>query len=181
MNCARLQRTGAGTALALGLSAAVLPITPVQATVAPWTLVPCHDVTALTDAISQANTGGSGRILLAAGCTYTLTAPTTPGGADGLPVITGDIRISSSRSMVPATITRATTSGTPAFRIFHVTGGTLTLDRRSASPTAKPRPAGWVSMASGLEQVLAHWLLFRCGACAAERGRWVAVAAGGGG
>ena len=118
MNTVRLHLAGAGTALALGLAAGFLPASPAQA----QTFVPCHDIAALKDAINQANSAGRGVISLAAGCTYTLTDPDTPGGADGLPPITGDVRIRPARTRSGAVITRSATASS-GFRIFHVTGG----------------------------------------------------------
>ncbi|MEU1631187.1 hypothetical protein ABZ746_39330 [Streptomyces sp. NPDC020096] len=78
-------RSGAATAtVGVGLSIAVLSAGPASA--AGGTHVRCNDITALRNAISQANTSG-GRITLAPHCTYTLTAPDNP--EDGLLEITG--------------------------------------------------------------------------------------------
>ncbi|GAA3221584.1 right-handed parallel beta-helix repeat-containing protein [Actinocorallia longicatena] len=86
--------------------------------------VPCGDVPALRAAIRQAN-ATDGTVVLAPGCAYRLTTPDS--GEDGLPPITGDVRISSAN----AVLTRI--SG-PPFRILHVTGGgTLTLERTTIS------------------------------------------------
>jgi hypothetical protein len=83
--------------------------------------VPCGDIAALKTAINDANTGG-GSIVLAPRCVYNLSQTDNPD--DGLPEITGKVRISGDRT----TIQRAPAAGA-AFRIFHVTqGGSLTLD-----------------------------------------------------
>ncbi|TDC24917.1 hypothetical protein E1265_08490 [Streptomyces sp. 8K308] len=77
-------------------------------------------MTDLVNAIDAANTAGSGDLLLAPGCTYTLTAADSD--EDGLPVITGDITLVGAST----TITRSSTA--PDFRIFEVAeGGNLTL------------------------------------------------------
>lgn len=84
------------------------------------TFVPCNDIPALKAAITQANTSGQA-IILAPGCTYTLT--TDDNDDNGLPVITGNVRISSAG----ATIRRAPTA--PEFRLLEVaSGGALTLN-----------------------------------------------------
>ncbi len=121
MNTRRLRRIGVGTGLALGLALGFLPAGQAQAAT---TQVACHDVQGLKDAITQANTDGSGHIYLAGGCTYHLIAAETD--YDGLPVVTGHIRISSTHRH-PAVIRRI--SSADDFRIVHVAdGGTLTLD-----------------------------------------------------
>jgi hypothetical protein len=106
----------------LGLCLTLLPAGPAQAQAqaqAP-TRVPCGDIAALKTAVNDANTGG-GSIVLAPHCIYSLTA--ADNDDDGLPEITGDVRISGDRT----TIQRA--PGAPAFRIFHVRqSGSLTLD-----------------------------------------------------
>ena len=82
-------RSGAvAAAVGVGLSLAALPSGP--ATAAGGTHVPCNDITALRNAITQANTSG-GRIILASHCTYTLTAADNTD--DGLPEITGNVTI----------------------------------------------------------------------------------------
>ncbi|MFE7837758.1 hypothetical protein ACFU53_17450 [Streptomyces sp. NPDC057474] len=45
--------------------------------------VPCGDVAELIKQINEANTRGRGSIVLSSGCTYALTAPAVPGGANG--------------------------------------------------------------------------------------------------
>ena len=83
--------------------------------------VPCDDVAALKAAIDTANTSG-GSIALAPRCVYSLTEADNTD--DGLPEITGNVRITGGDRTV---IQRA--SGATAFRIFHVTqGGSLSLD-----------------------------------------------------
>lgn len=103
----------------LGLCLTLLPAGQAQAQ-AP-TRVPCNDIAALKTAINNANTNG-GSIVLARNCTYSLTAADNTD--DGLPEITGNVRISGDR-----TIIQRAPSITTAFRIFHVTQtGNLTLD-----------------------------------------------------
>ncbi len=138
MNTIRLHLAGSGTALALGLAAGFLPALPAQAR----TFVPCNDIAALRNAISQADNAGHGVISLAAGCTYTLTDPDTPGGDDGLPPITGKIRIRPDRPHSHAVITRSA-SATSGFRIFHVTGsGALRLNSITLSNGSAARGGG---------------------------------------
>ena len=61
------------------------------------TRVPCNDITALKAAINKANTGGSS-IVLARNCTYSLTAADNTD--DGLPEITGKVRISGEGTII---------------------------------------------------------------------------------
>ncbi len=92
-------------------------------------VVPCS-VAALAAAITAANAAGSPTTLeLAPDCAYNIVVPAT--AANGLPVITGDIRLIGGSSLGPAvdvgqpttTIQRATAL---AFRLFEVAvGGTL--------------------------------------------------------
>lgn len=108
----------AATGLALGL--ALLPAGQAQAA----TFVPCNDIPALKAAINQSNTTGE-RIILASGCTYTLT--TADNDDNGLPVITGNVRISSSGATI-----RRSPDATDDFRIFQVApDGSLKLTRIS--------------------------------------------------
>lgn len=82
--------------------------------------VPC-DTTSLIAAIKAANTAGSGTLVLASHCIYTLTAAAGAGrGPDGLPLITGNIDIIGGRS---TEITRS--SAAPAFRIAEVGAGAV--------------------------------------------------------
>lgn len=84
--------------------------------------VPCGDVAELIEQVNEANARGRGSILLSSGCTYALTAPALPDGANGLPTITGNVALTGSR----VTITRQ--SPTP-FRIAEVAPqGELTLN-----------------------------------------------------
>src|SRR5947209_18233930 len=82
--------------------------------------VACSE-TALVAAITLANsTPAADTLVLAGGCTYTLTSA-HGGPTDGLPVITTPIEM-----IGPATITRANSA--PSFRIAEVsTTGSLTL------------------------------------------------------
>ena len=85
------------------------------------TRVPC-DVDALKAAITTANTGG-GALTLASGCVYSLTAADNPD--DGLPEITGKVRISGG----DRTVIQRANKATGAFRVFHVLpGGSLSLN-----------------------------------------------------
>ncbi|NBM18380.1 hypothetical protein, partial [Streptomyces sp. GC420] len=103
-------------AVGMGLCLAALPAGQAQA----QTYVPCNNVTALGNAINQANAGG-GLIVLAPNCTYTISAPDNPG--DALPEITGNVSIAARN----ATIRRAPDAAED-FRIFHVVqDGRLTL------------------------------------------------------
>ncbi|MCH6161416.1 carbohydrate-binding domain-containing protein [Streptomyces marispadix] len=112
------RRGGLSAAVGLTLGLALLPAQQAQAA----TSVPCNDIPALKAAINQANTTGES-ITLASGCTYTLTTPDND--ENGLPVVTGNVRISSNG----ATIRRAS-SAADDFRIFEVAdGGSLTLNR----------------------------------------------------
>jgi hypothetical protein len=73
----------------------------------------------LIAAINAANTAGSGTLLLASGCTYSLTTALGAGrGPDGLPLITGDIDLIGGRS---TRIVRPSTAA--AFRIVEVAMG----------------------------------------------------------
>jgi hypothetical protein len=118
MNTA-LRRGGLSAAVGLALGLAVLPGQARAATV-----VPCNDIPALKAAIDEANRTGES-ITLASGCTYTLTS--ADNGDNGLPVITGNVRIASNG----ATIRRSPTA-TDDFRIFQVDpGASLSLTRTS--------------------------------------------------
>jgi hypothetical protein len=100
----------------MGLCLTLLPVGQAHAQ-AP-VRVPCNDVAALKAAINTANTSG-GSITLAPRCVYTLTQVDNPD--DGLPEITGNVRIIGDRT----TIQR---NSAESFRIFHVSqGGTLSL------------------------------------------------------
>lgn len=93
--------------------------------------VPCGDVSRLIQEIERANARGSGVIRLGSStdthrddspCVYTLTQPAAPSGANGLPVITGNVAIIAQG----ATITRS--AAAPPFRIAEIApGGTLHL------------------------------------------------------
>ncbi|MBQ0986022.1 hypothetical protein KBZ10_16140 [Streptomyces sp. F63] len=119
---ATIRRGGIAAAAGLGLCLALLPAGQTQARDRVY--VPCGNIAALKAAITSANAGG-GPVLLASGCTYTLTAPDTPANADdGLPEITGNVQIA---SLGGATLQR---SSTDTFRILSVVpGGSLTLNR----------------------------------------------------
>ncbi|WP_314175959.1 hypothetical protein [Streptomyces winkii] len=116
-----LRRAGLTAVAGLGLCLTLLPAGQAQAHVraqAP-VRVPCNDIAALKRAIDDANTGG-GSIVLAPHCIYSLTQ--ADNADDGLPEITGKVRISGDRTTVQR-------PHGPAFRIFHVkNSGSLTLD-----------------------------------------------------
>jgi hypothetical protein len=104
----------------LGLCLTLVPAVQAQAQQATFR-IPCNDIAALKSAIEDANTGG-GRIILAPRCSYSLTSADNTD--DGLPEITGKVRISGDR-----TIIQRAPSISAAFRIFHVTRtGDLSLD-----------------------------------------------------
>ncbi len=112
-----LRRATITAVTGLGLCLTLLPTGAAQARAA--IRVACNDVTALKAAINSANTSGSGSILLAPRCVYTLRSADNPG--DGLPEITGNVRITGDDTTVERN------SG-DLFRIFHVRqGGSLSL------------------------------------------------------
>lgn len=87
------------------------------------TVVPCSTAS-LVAAITAANTAGSGSLQLASNCNYDITTPNVTGarGADGLPIIKGNIRITG------GTATRIRRASSSLFRIFEVAStGRLTL------------------------------------------------------
>lgn len=168
-----------------GLTLAVLLSTSVPGLAAPATAesqssrraatVPCGDVTELSNQINQANTVGIGVIVLAAGCTYTLTAPAEtsgPDGANGLPTITGHLIMLGTG----ATITRD--SATP-FRIADVaTQGSLRLQGitvSGGSASAAPGTVGGGILTHGNLTLVASAVT---GNTASGIGGGIAVAAG---
>ncbi|WP_314177893.1 right-handed parallel beta-helix repeat-containing protein [Streptomyces winkii] len=111
-----LKKSSLSAAAGMALCFALLPAQQAHATA----FVPCNDIQALKDAITDSNTTGE-RINLAAGCTYTLTA--ADNDQNGLPVITGNVRISSQGATI-----RRSPAATDEFRIFQVDGsGSLSL------------------------------------------------------
>ncbi|MEW2471879.1 hypothetical protein AB0919_44035 [Streptomyces sp. NPDC046994] len=113
-----LRRATVTAVTGLGLCLTLLPAAPAQAQ--PATRIPCNDIAALKTAITNANTGGNGRIVLAPRCVYTLTSADNPG--DGLPEITGKV------SIIGDDTTIERNSAAP-FRIFHVRqSGSLSLN-----------------------------------------------------
>lgn len=115
MNTA-LRRGSLSATAGMALCFALLPAGQANAA----TSVPCNDIPALVAAINQSNATGE-PILLASGCTYTLTAPDND--QNGLPVITGNVRISSQGATI-----RRSPGAAAEFRIFQVaTGGSLSL------------------------------------------------------
>ncbi|MDN3359588.1 hypothetical protein [Actinomadura sp. DC4] len=98
---------------------------PVTASVAHAATVhvPCSTAS-LISAVNAANTAGAGTLLLASRCNYVLTAAAGSGrGPDGLPVITGSLRITGGASTL---ISRSATAA--PFRVIEVApGATLEL------------------------------------------------------
>ena len=79
----------------------------------------------LRAAIVEANAlAGLDTIELAPGATYTLTVDISPPNEIGLPTIQSNVIINGHG----ATVQRSSTSGTPNFRIFSVSGGTVTIN-----------------------------------------------------
>ncbi|NLU72477.1 hypothetical protein HCC61_07270 [Streptomyces sp. HNM0575] len=116
-----LRRVCVPAVTGLGLCLTLLPAGQAQAQAQAPTRVPCNDIAALKKAIDDANTGG-GSIVLARDCTYSLTAEDNTD--DGLPEITGKVRISGNRTLI-----QRAPSASAAFRVFHVTQtGSLSLD-----------------------------------------------------
>lgn len=116
---ATLRRASVTAGAGLGLCLGLLPLGLAHAQ--PTVPVPCNDIPALRAAITNANTSGD-PVELTPGCTYSLVDADNPD--DGLPEITGNVRISGFGS----TIERAATA-TVDFRILHVKeGGRLTLN-----------------------------------------------------
>jgi hypothetical protein len=114
----KLRRVSLTAVTGLGLCLTLLPAGYAQAQAHAPIRVPCNDIAALKAAIEDANTGG-GHIALAPRCVYTIRQADNTG--DGLPEITGDVRITGDRT----TIER---NSADAFRIFHVTrSGSLSL------------------------------------------------------
>lgn len=109
-------RTAGGVAAATLIGAGALVASPSAA--GAQTFVPC-DTTALINAITAANTAGSGTLQLASFCTYGLTTPVAGDtrGPNAFPIITGNIVIVGGRS------TRIRRVAAAPFRIFQV-GGT---------------------------------------------------------
>src|SRR5262245_59495514 len=130
-------RSGAvAAAFGVGLSLAMVPTVPASAAAPSEIRVPCNDITALQNAINQANaSANAGRITLASHCTYTLTAADNPD--DGLPEITGNVTISGRDTTI-----RRAPDATQDFRIFHVpaAGGarSLTLNSLTISGGSLP-------------------------------------------
>jgi hypothetical protein len=100
---------------------------PEPAAAATFT-IPDGDVAGLIAAITTANANGQANVIdLAPGGTYTLTAVDNSDfstGPSGLPWITSRITLNGNG----ATIERNGAAGTPAFRIFGIAGGDLTLN-----------------------------------------------------
>jgi hypothetical protein len=100
-----------------GLVAVAVAGTAVVATApvaeAQTIVVPCS-TTALVNAINTANALRTATVRLSANCVYTITTPAT--ATDGLPVITGDIRVVGG----PRTTIRRDPTVATIFRVFEV-------------------------------------------------------------
>jgi hypothetical protein len=128
-----LTLTSLGAAAGLALSLALVPAqAQAQGPAAPAkdraaTIVPCNNITALRTAISNANSAPAGvvsDIVLIPGCTYTVRTANTTGAPEGLPPISGNIRMSG----LSSSIVRATGASVAPFRLFTVNpSGTLAL------------------------------------------------------
>ncbi len=114
-----LRASGGIAAAALILTGAA-PTAASAATVKAIVSVPCS-TPSLIAAVNAANTAGSGTLLLASNCTYTLTTASGVGrGPDGLPVILGNI------DLVGGTSTHiARAAAAPRFRILEVAAGAV--------------------------------------------------------
>jgi hypothetical protein len=116
---------GSATRRTGGIAAATLimagmPVMASTANARQVVNVPCSTPSLIT-AINAANAIGSGTLLLASHCTYTLTSAAGTGrGPDGLPVITGNIALIGGHS---TQITRSSTAA--AFRIIEVAAGAV--------------------------------------------------------
>jgi hypothetical protein len=116
-----LRRVSITAVTSLGLCLTLLPVGQAHAQ-PPTRVLPCNDVAALKAAINTANSSG-GAITLAPRCVYSLTE--ADNADDGLPEITGNVRISGG----DRTVIQRASGATGAFRVFHVTqGGSLSLD-----------------------------------------------------
>lgn len=112
------RKSGAIAALALASAAmtATLPATQAGASAGggPTIKVAC-DTVALAAAVNQGNARGGAVLVLPANCTYAISTPAT--GADGLPIITGNLTINGGPQTV---ITR---DAIALFRILEVASG----------------------------------------------------------
>jgi hypothetical protein len=109
----RRSPTISGGLVAVALAgAAVVATAPVAE--AQTITVPCS-TPALVNAINTANALGTATVRLSANCVYNITAP-VPATMDGLPVITGNIRIVGG----PRTTIRRDPAVAAVFRIFEV-------------------------------------------------------------
>lgn len=110
-------------------------------------IVPC-DTTALITAINNANTAGTGVLLLSENCVYLLDSAASSGtrGANGLPIIDANLTIIGRST----TIQRIT--GAPKFRIMEVAQGrTVVLSAVTITGgDAGPNPGGGILNARGL-------------------------------
>jgi hypothetical protein len=127
----------------VALLAIALGLAPAPASAATIN-VPCGDVPGLKAAITSASANDT--ILLAAGCTYTLTTVDNNDqgfGANGLPLIQKALNIGGNN----ATITR---SGTTTFRFFDIAAaGSLTLDRLTLRNANVPINGGAILIKAG--------------------------------
>ena len=125
---------GSGAAILLG---GLLAAAPAQASTG--STVPCK-TQALIAAINAANGSGGERINLAPGCTYRLTAASSPNamlGDTGLPAITSRITLTGFRTTIAG--------NDSTFRILLVTGsGKLTLNGLTVTGGNTPGPGGGI-------------------------------------
>jgi hypothetical protein len=125
---------GGGAAILLG---GLLATAPAQASTG--NTVPCK-TQALIAAINAANGSGGARINLAPGCTYRLTAASSPNamlGDTGLPAITGRITLNGFRTTIAG--------NDSTFRILMVTSsGKLTLNGLTITGGNTPGPGGGI-------------------------------------
>ena len=117
------RRTWIGGLSVAALIGGVLIGLPPTVTQAQTVNVACQ-TSSLISALAAASSGTT-TLVLPSGCTYALTSVNNSSdGGTGLPVITANVTIQGNG----ATLTRSTTSGTPAFRLLDVaSGGSLTI------------------------------------------------------
>jgi hypothetical protein len=129
----------AGIAVVLGAGSVLVTA---GAAAAATVAVPCTGPggggTGLAAAITAANAGaGPSHIVLAQGCTYTLTKVLDEPDGGGLPAVVTPVVIEAPQVAPPTTVTRA--SGAPPFSIFNINdGGTLTLRNVTVSGGLAP-------------------------------------------
>lgn len=140
-----LSTTGRIVCAAL-LAQACWPAAPAQAS-ARQTVVPCS-TPALITAINDANTAGAGTLLLAPGCTYTLTAAASTGtrGSNGLPIIDSNLTILGRNARI------VRDPSAPQFRVMEIAQArNVVLNALTISGgNPGPHPGGGILVARGL-------------------------------